>query len=164
MLRIVRKIKVKWRHCFVDDQDVSKRPEFIKKCMQCWWLEADFKNRMCFLLFFLLCEQRLDVQGEGSDHVLLMTEHVVNRKDMFLVDIGNEKWASPQIRLVLKTTWRPKKVLTFFCPPCLLDLLTWLFFFLVFLFISSQIHCTKGKQDAKLQSKKARHKEYEDKL
>ena len=48
MLRHVRKIKVKRRNCFVDDQDVSKRPEFIKKCMQCWWLEADLKTQNVF--------------------------------------------------------------------------------------------------------------------
>ena len=71
-----------------------------------------FKNTMCFLLLFLLCEQRLVVHGEDSDHVLLMTEHVANRKEMFLVDSGNDKWASPQIRLVLKT----KESTYFFLP------------------------------------------------
>ena len=126
---------------------------FKKKCMQCWWLEADFKNRMCFLLLFLLCDQRLVVDGEDSDHVLLITEHVANRKEMFLVDSGNDKWVNPQ---VTKESSSSSLIL---CPPCLLDLLTWLFFFLVFLFILSQIHCTKGKQDAKLQSKNARLKE-----
>ena len=83
-------------------------------------------------------------------------------------NVSGRQWqwqvSEPSNQISFEDHMKTKESTYFFCPPCILDLLTWLFFFLVFLFISSQIHCTKGKQDAKFQSKKARHKKYEDKL
>ena len=163
MLRHVRKIKVKWRHCFVDDQNVSKRPDFIKKKNAVLMIRSWFQKQDVFPPFVpalwpkACCSRRRLWPCAPYDWTCCQQKGNVSGRQW--------QWqvSEPSNQISLSTTDH-RKYLLFLPSLHSRSPYTWLFFFLVFLFISSQIHCTKGKQDAKFQSKKVRHKEYEDKL
>ena len=144
-----------WSRCFKTSWFYKK-----KKCMQCWWLEADLKTQNVFPPFLpalwakACCSRRRLWPCAPYDWTCCQQKGNVSGRQW--------QWqvSEPSNQISFEDHMKTKESTNFFLPslPSRSPYLT-LFLSCIPLYISSQIHCTEGKQDAKLQSKNARLKE-----